>query len=198
MEDLTSTTKVLTDYFTPDEMFRFKKPKKKKSLRKKEKLDLDALEAEAIAAGLGAADLGSRKDSKRQSARDEEQKTDAEKRSSAYQAAIAKAEEASKALRQDKTKPGKSADEEELVFGDDYEDLQKSLEQARKLALRKQEEAAGSVPLAVVEMATANKDLEDADAIERDTQQNKVVITEMEEFVWGLQLSEGNMFYFSR
>ncbi|GJN26432.1 hypothetical protein PR202_gb14360 [Eleusine coracana subsp. coracana] len=189
-EDLTSTTKVLTDYFTPDEMVQFKKPKKKKSLRKKEKLDLDALEAEAIAAGLGAADLGSRKDSKRQSVREEEQKADAEKRSSAYQAAIAKAEEASKALRQDKTKPGKPAEEEELVFGDDYEDLQKSLEQARKLALRKQEETAASGPLAVVEMATANKGQEDAAATEGDAQQNKVVITEMEEFVWGLQLSE--------
>ncbi|TVU14820.1 hypothetical protein EJB05_38313 [Eragrostis curvula] len=189
-EDLTSTTKVLTDYFTQDEMVKFKKPKKKKSLRKKDKLDLDALEAEAIAAGLGAADLGSRKDSKRQSVREEEQKADAEKRSSAYQAAIAKAEEASKALRQDKTKPVKSAEEEELVFGEDYEDLQKSLEQARKLALKKQEEASASGPLAVAELAAATKAREDADTTEGDMQQNKVVITEMEEFVWGLQLSE--------
>ncbi|XP_062226749.1 SART-1 family protein DOT2-like [Phragmites australis] len=188
-EDLTSTTKMSTDYFTPDEMLQFKKPKKKKSIRKKEKLDLDALEAEAIAAGLGAADLGSRNDAKRQSAREEEQKADAEKRSSAYQAAIAKAEEASKALRQDKTTPGKSA-EEELVFGDDYEDLQRSLEQARKLALRKQEEAATSGPMSVAELATAAKGGEDADATEGDVQQNKVVITEMEEFVWGLQLNE--------
>jgi U4/U6.U5 tri-snRNP-associated protein 1 len=102
-------------------------------------------------------------------------------------------------LRQDKAKPLKSSEEEEIVFGDDYEDLQKSLGQARKLALRKQEEVAGSVPLAVVEMATSNKGQEDAAATERDAQQNKVVITEMEEFVWGLQLSEGNMFeVFSR
>ncbi|KAL6843924.1 hypothetical protein ACP4OV_026495 [Aristida adscensionis] len=189
-EDLTSTTKMSTDYFTPDEMLQFKKPKKKKSLRKKEKLDLDALEAEAKAAGLGAADRGSRNDAKRQSVREEEQKADAEKRSNAYQAAIAKAEEASKALRQDKTIPGKSTDEEELVFGDDYEDLQKSLEQARKLALRKQEEAATSGPLAVAELATATKGREDVDAAEGDAQENKVVITEMEEFVWGLQLNE--------
>ncbi|PAN40129.1 hypothetical protein PAHAL_7G293900 [Panicum hallii] len=187
-EDLTSTTKVSTDYFTPDEMLQFKKPKKKKSLRKKEKLDLDALEAEAIASGLGAADRGSRKDTRRQSAREEEQKADAEKRSSAYEAAIAKAEEASRALRPEKITPSKPAEEEELVFGDDYEDLQKSLEQARKLALRKQEEAAG--PLAVVELATATKGQEDTDAIEGDSQQNKVVITEMEEFVWGLQLNQ--------
>ncbi|CAN6269314.1 unnamed protein product, partial [Urochloa humidicola] len=186
-EDLTATTKVSTDYFTPDEMLQFKKPKKKKSLRKKEKLDLDALEAEAIASGLGAADRGSRSDARRQSAREEEQKADAEKRSSAYEAAIAKAEEASRALRQEKIAPAKLA-EEELVFGGDYEDLQKSLEQARKLALRKQEEAAG--PLAVVELATATKGQEDTDAAEGDSQQNKVVITEMEEFVWGLQLNQ--------
>ncbi|RLM73211.1 SART-1 family protein DOT2 [Panicum miliaceum] len=187
-EDLTSTSKVSTDYFTPDEMLQFKKPKKKKSLRKKEKLDLDALEAEAIASGLGAADRGSRNDARRQSAREEEQKADAEKRSSAYEAAIAKAEEASRALRPEKITPSKPAEEEELVFGDDYEDLQKSLEQARKLALRKQEEAAG--PLAVVELATATKVQEDTDATEGDSQQNKVVITEMEEFVWGLQLNQ--------
>ncbi|CAN6250176.1 unnamed protein product [Urochloa humidicola] len=187
-EDLTATTKVSTDYFTPDEMLQFKKPKKKKSLRKKEKLDLDALEAEAIASGLGAADRGSRSDARRQSAREEEQKADAEKRSSAYEAAIAKAEEASRALRPEKTAPAKLAEEEELVFGDDYEDLQKSLEQARKLALRKQEEAAG--PLAVVELATATKGQDDTDATEGDSQQNKVVITEMEEFVWGLQLNQ--------
>ncbi|KAK8449657.1 hypothetical protein SEVIR_7G251900v4 [Setaria viridis] len=187
-EDLTSTSKMSTDYFTPDEMLQFKKPKKKKSLRKKGKLDLDALEAEAIASGLGAADRGSRNDDRRQSAREEEQKADAEKRSNAYEAAIAKAEEASRALRPEKIMPAKPAEEEELVFGDDYEDLQKSLEQARKLALRKEEEAAG--PLAVVELATATKGQEDTDATEGDSQQNKVVITEMEEFVWGLQLNQ--------
>ncbi|RCV35440.1 hypothetical protein SETIT_7G240200v2 [Setaria italica] len=187
-EDLTSTAKMSTDYFTPDEMLQFKKPKKKKSLRKKGKLDLDALEAEAIASGLGAADRGSRNDDRRQSAREEEQKADAEKRSNAYEAAIAKAEEASRALRPEKIMPAKPAEEEELVFGDDYEDLQKSLEQARKLALRKEEEAAG--PLAVVELATATKGQEDTDATEGDSQQNKVVITEMEEFVWGLQLNQ--------
>ncbi|XP_037488097.1 SART-1 family protein DOT2 [Triticum dicoccoides] len=188
-EDLTSAAKMASDYYTADEMLQFKKPKKKKSHRKKEKLDLDALEAEAIASGLGAADLGSRNNGKRQSAREVEQKADAEKRSNAYQVAISKAEEASKALRQEKM-PGKPADEEELVFGDDYEDLQKSLEQARKLSLRKQEEAAGSGPLSVAEMAAANKGQGDADAAEGDAQQNKVVITEMEEFVWGLQLNE--------
>uniref|UniRef100_A0A0E0G730 SART-1 family protein n=1 Tax=Oryza nivara TaxID=4536 RepID=A0A0E0G730_ORYNI len=189
-EDLTSAAKMSSDYYTPDEMLQFKKPKKKKSLRKKEKLDLDALESEAIAAGLGTGDLGSRKDARRQAAREEEQKADAEKRNYAYQAAIAKAEEASKALRPEKNISGKHAESEELVFGEDYEDLQKSLEQARKLALRKQEETAASGPLAVAELATARIGQKDADAAEGDAQQNKVVITEMEEFVWGLQLNE--------
>lgn len=194
-EDLTSAAKMSSDYYTPDEMLQFKKPKKKKSLRKKEKLDLDALESEAIAAGLGTGDLGSRKDTRRQAAREEEQKADAEKRNYAYQAAIAKAEEASKALRPEKNISGKHAESEELVFGEDYEDLQKSLEQARKLALRKQEETAASGPLAVAELATARIGQKDADAAEGDAQQNKVVITEMEEFVWGLQLNEGDLFF---
>ncbi|KAF0934640.1 hypothetical protein E2562_026133 [Oryza meyeriana var. granulata] len=189
-EDLTSTSKISSDYYTPDEMLQFKKPKKKKSLRKKEKLDLDALESEAIAAGLGAGDLGSRNDARRQSAREEEQKADAEKRNYGYQAAIAKAEEASKALRPEKNISDKQAEPEELVFGEDYEDLQKSLEQARKLALRKQEETAASGPLAVAELATARIGQKDTDAAEGEAQQNKVVITEMEEFVWGLQLNE--------
>ncbi|KAG8089730.1 hypothetical protein GUJ93_ZPchr0011g27673 [Zizania palustris] len=189
-EDLTSATKMSSDYYTPDEMLQFKKPKKKKSLRKKEKLDLDALESEAIAAGLGAGDLGSRNDARRQSAREEEQKADAEKRNYAYQAAIAKAEEASKALRQERNISGKQIEAEELVFGEDYEDLQKSLEQARKLALRKLEETAVSGHLAIAELASASKGQKDADAADGEVQQNKVVITEMEEFVWGLQLNE--------
>ncbi|KAL5205108.1 hypothetical protein ABZP36_009979 [Zizania latifolia] len=189
-EDLTSATKMSSDYYTPDEMLQFKKPKKKKSIRKKERLDLDALESEAIAAGLGAGDLGSRNDAKRQSAREEEQKADTEKRNYAYQAAIAKAEEASKALRQEKNISGKQTEGEELVFGEDYEDLHKSLEQARKLALRQLKETVTSGPLTVAELATASKGQKDADAAEGEAQHNKVVITEMEEFVWGLQLNE--------
>ncbi|CAD6216963.1 unnamed protein product [Miscanthus lutarioriparius] len=204
-DDLLSKKSMLSHYddqmedegVTLDEGGRFtgeaekKLEEKKKSLRKKEKLDLDAFEAEAIASGLGAVDRGSRNDGKRQSAREEEQAADAEKRNSAYQTAIAKAEEASKALREEKTAPTKPAEEEEFVFGDDYEDLQKSLEQARKLALRKQEEAAASGPQSIVELATATKSQEDTEATEGDSEQNKVVITEMEEFVWGLQLNQG-------
>jgi len=191
-EDLNSLSKNTSDYYTPDEMLQFKKPKKKKSLRKREKLDLDALEAEAVSAGLGAGDLGSRKDPKRLSAKEEEAKTEAEMRSKAYQSAFAKAEEASKILQQEQTLTGKAVEDDDMVFGEDYEDLEKSLEQARKLVLKRQEEAAPSGPQAVALLATANKEQGDTQSSAvGETQENKVVITEMEEFVLGLQLNEG-------
>ncbi|KAK6139718.1 hypothetical protein DH2020_026549 [Rehmannia glutinosa] len=132
-EDLNSTGKISTDYYTQEEMTKFKKPKKKKSLRKKDKLDLDALEAEAKSAGLGSEDLGSRNDGRRQNLREEQDRIEAEMRSNAYQSAYAKADEASKALRQEQDNPN-------LGSGDQPE--------------------------------------------------SKVVFTEMEEFVWGLQLDE--------
>ncbi|KAI0509779.1 hypothetical protein KFK09_010375 [Dendrobium nobile] len=190
-EDLSSSVKIQSDYFTTDEMLQFKKPKKKKSLRKKERLDLDALEAEARAAGLGLGDLGTRGDMKRLSTREEEEKSMAEARSNAYQAALAKAEEASKFLREGQTLTSKPTDNDNLVFGEDFEDLQKSLEQARKLALKKQDEVASSGPQAVALLATAHKELDVAqDSAGGDIQENKVVITEMEEFVLGLQINE--------
>ncbi|PKU65094.1 hypothetical protein MA16_Dca004709 [Dendrobium catenatum] len=190
-EDLSSSVKIQSDYFTIDEMLQFKKPKKKKSLRKKERLDLDALEAEARAAGLGLGDLGTRGDMKRLSTREEEEKSMAEARSNAYQAALAKAEEASKFLREGQSLTSKPTDNDNLVFGEDFEDLQKSLEQARKLALKKQDEVASSGPQAVALLATAHRELDVAqDSAGGDIQENKVVITEMEEFVLGLQINE--------
>ncbi|KAJ6828776.1 SART-1 family protein DOT2 [Iris pallida] len=190
-EDLTSSGKNSSDYFTPDEMLQFKKPKKKKSLRKREKLDLDALEAEAKSAGLGTGDLGSRNDSKRQSAKEQEAKIEAEMRNSAYQSALSKAQEASKALRQEQTLTVKPMEDEDMVFGEDYEDLEKSLEQARKVALRRKEESSASGPHAVALMAIANKKEEDTQTLTTgESQENKVVITEMEEFVLGLQFNE--------
>lgn len=192
-EDLSAAGKTSSDYYTAEEMLQFKKPKKKKSLRKKEKLDLDALEAEAIAAGLGAGDLGSRNDPKRQVAREEQERAEAEKRSNAYQAAIAKAEEASKVLQQEQTITVQSVpQDEELVFGEDYEDLQSSLEQARRLALRKQDESIPVGPQAVALLATSKKREEEASSIE-EAQENKIVITEMEDFLMGLQLNQGNV-----
>lgn len=130
-------------------MLQFKKPKKKKSLRKREKLDLDALEAEAISSGLGVGDLGSRKDSKRQSAKEEAAKIEAEIRSNAYQSALAKAEEASRVLRSEQTLTIAAEEDDDMVFGEDYDDLKKSLDQSRKLTLKKKEEADLSGPQAV-------------------------------------------------
>ncbi|CAH1441974.1 unnamed protein product [Lactuca virosa] len=187
-EDLTSTGKVTTDYYTTEEMMKFKKPKKKKSLRKKDKLDLDALEAEAKSAGLGTEDRGSRADGKRQAQKEAQERSEAEKRNIAFQSAYIKADEASKALRMEQTLPIQNADEDSFVFGDDDEELNKSLQRARKLALKKKDDVAPSGPQSIVLLASSvskNADVESSEA-----QENKVVFTEMEEFVWGLQLDE--------
>ncbi|XAR63764.1 hypothetical protein NMG60_11023830 [Bertholletia excelsa] len=192
-QDLSSSEKISSDYYTQEEMLKFKKPKKKKSLRKKEKLDIDALEAEAVAAGLGAGDLGSRNDGKRQSVREEQERSEAAMRSNAFQVAYAKAEEASKALRLEQTVTVKTEEEDEPVFGDDDEDLRKSLERVRKLALKKQDESAASGPQAVALLASStasNSATDEQNPMAGETQENKVVFTEMEEFVWGLQLDE--------
>ncbi|XP_039014085.1 SART-1 family protein DOT2-like isoform X1 [Hibiscus syriacus] len=139
-------------------MLRFKKPKKKKALRKKEKLDIDALEAEAISAGLGAGDLGSRNDSRRRAIKEEEAKSEAEKRNNAYQAAYAKADEASKLLTLEQTLIVKHEEDENQIFADDEEDLYTSLEKARRLALKKQEEKSGPQAIALLaSKATSNQ-----------------------------------------
>ncbi|KAK4796288.1 hypothetical protein SAY86_028614 [Trapa natans] len=190
-EDLTSTSRKSLDYYTQEEMLQFKKPKKKKSIRKKEKLDLDALEAEAISSGLGAGDLGSRNDVRGQAVREEQEKSEAERRNNAYQLAYAKAEEASKLLRLEQTLPVKRGDEESAIFDED-EDFYKSLERARKLTLKKQkEEVSGPKAVALLATSTAsNQTSGGQNQPSAEEQENKVVITEMEEFVWGLQLDE--------
>ncbi|WCJ19637.1 SART-1 family [Euphorbia peplus] len=188
-EDLNSSGKISSDYYTQEEMLKFKKPKKKKSIRKKEKLDLDALEVEAVSAGLGVGDLGSRNDGRRQAIIEERDRSEAEMRSSAYQTALAKADEASKALQLEQTSASKLDEDENPEFVDDDEELFKSLERARKLALHKQEETYG--PQAVARLATSsttNKQV--ADEPIGEPEENKVVFTEMDEFVWGLQLDE--------
>lgn len=193
-EDLDSSAKTSSDYYTHEEMLRFKKPKKKKSLRKKDKLDLDALEAEAVSAGLGINDLGSRSNGKRQALREEQEKSEADKRSSAYQSAHARAEEASNALRPERRTTLQPVEEDDdTVFGDDDDDLRKSLERARKLALEKQVEAAPSGPQAIALLASSaatNSGTDNDNTLSGEPQENKVVFTEMEEFVWGLQLGE--------
>ncbi|KAM3683684.1 hypothetical protein ACB094_12G165500 [Castanea mollissima] len=191
-EDLNAIGKITSDYYTQEEMLQFKKPKKKKSLRKKEKLDLDALEAEALSSGLGVGDLGSRNDARRQAIREEQYRAEAELRNNAYQSAYAKADEASKSLLMEQTLPVKLEEDENPVFADDNDDLYKSLERTRKLALKKQEEAA-SGPQAVALLATtarSSQTTEDQNPTTGESQENRVVFTEMEEFVWGLQLDE--------
>ncbi|KAL0410316.1 UNVERIFIED_CONTAM: SART-1 family protein DOT2 [Sesamum latifolium] len=192
-EDLDSTAKILTDYYTQDEMTKFKKPKKKKSLRKKEKLDLDALEAEARSAGLGAGDLGSRRDGRRQNLKEEQEKIEAEMRRNAYESAYAKADEASKALRQEQVPFVQTEEDDAPVFGDDDDELRKSLERARKIALKKQDEEEKSAPQVITLLATSTANdstAENPNSGSGDQQENKVIFTEMEEFVWGLQLDE--------
>ncbi|CAN4114981.1 unnamed protein product [Withania somnifera] len=192
MEDLNSSGKLLSDYYTQEEMVQFKKPKKKKSLRKKEKLDLDSLEAEAKSAGLGVSDLGSRNDKTRQVLTEEKERAETEMRRNAYQAAYAKAEEASKALRPEKTN-NDQREEDDAVFDDDDDELRKSLERARKLALRKQEGLAKTFPESIASLAASRANdstMDNPSSVSGEAEENKVVFTEMEEFVWGLQLDE--------
>ncbi|KAL8492745.1 hypothetical protein ACS0TY_024082 [Phlomoides rotata] len=193
-EDLNSTGKISTDYYTQEEMTQFKKPKKKKnSLRKKDKLDLNALEAEAISAGLGAGDLGSRKDRSRQNLKEEQERIEAETRLNAYQSAYARADEASKALRQEQVYSKQTEEDDTPVFGDDDDELRKSLERARKIALRKQSEEEKSGRMMIKFLASsAAKDTtaDNSNTGSGDQPESKVVFTEMEEFVWGLQLDE--------
>lgn len=194
-EDLNASVKVSHDYYTQDEMLKFKKPKKKKSLRKKEKLDMDALEAEAISSGLGVGDLGSRNESRRQARKEEQERSEAEMRNNAYQSAYAKADEASRSLQLVQTSSVRLEDNGDTFIADDDEDLYKSLERARKLALKKQEAASGPEAVALLAKATtSNQATDDQNTKAGELQENKVVFTEMEEFVWGLQLDEGTVF----
>ncbi|KAL3721125.1 hypothetical protein ACJRO7_005878 [Eucalyptus globulus] len=192
-EDLTSSAKTSSDYYTQEELLRFRKPKKKKSLRKKEKLDLDALEAEAVSAGLGVGDLGSRKDGRRQASREEQEKIEAEMRKNAFQLAYAKAEEASRLLRVEQSLPVKTENDENMVIADDDEDLYKSLERARKLALKKQEEKGASGPKAIALRASSipsTHNAENQSVTTGESQESRVVMTEIEGFVSGLEVDE--------
>ncbi|WJX60011.1 hypothetical protein P8452_45265 [Trifolium repens] len=185
-EDLTSYGKVpSSDYYSHEDMLQFKKPKKKKSLRKKDKLS-NAFEAEAISLGLGIGDVGSRKYAKRQAIKDEQEKL---ARNNAYQSAYAKADEAVKLLR-----PEQYLNVETPVFVDDDEDLRKSLEKARRLALKKQEEIGGaSGPQAIALFASSNpsnQTVDDQNSTAGESRKNKMVFTEMEVFVSAHQIDE--------
>ncbi|CAN1157071.1 SART-1 family protein DOT2, partial [Linum perenne] len=181
-EDANSSGKILSDYYSQEEMIQFKKPKKKKSfLQKKDKLDMEALEQEAISEGLGAGDLGSRNDRSRIKAREEQDRHKAEMRNAAaYQLAYAKADEASKALQLGQTIPDEY---------DDDDDLHKSVERARKLALKKQKDVVLVGPDAIARLATTFKS--NQMAYDQEEGPKVVVFTEIEEFVSGLQFDQG-------
>lgn len=190
-ESLAQPGTVISDYYTQEEMLQFKKPKKKKKLRKKDRLDIDALEAEAVAAGLGSGDLGSRDDTERKISRENALKAEAELRKSAYQNAYKKAAEASRGLRDEKSSNAMQVDEDgDAVFGVEDQDLYKSLEKARQAALKKQAESSGSGPQAVARLAVAANQAKGNGQSSNEVQENKVIFTEMEEFVWSLQLDE--------
>ncbi|CAJ2650963.1 unnamed protein product [Trifolium pratense] len=160
----------------PIEMLQFKKSKKKKSLRKKDKLDINALEAESISLGLDVGDLGWRKDAKRKTIQDEQERL---ARNNAYQFAYAKAVEACKLLRQEQSRNVKSP-----VFADDDEDLRKSLEKARRLALKNQEEKGVFCPQAIAVIASSNpcnETVDDQISTARKSRENKIVFREIKE-----------------
>ncbi|MCL7023825.1 hypothetical protein MKW94_026342, partial [Papaver nudicaule] len=176
LESLVTSVKTSSHYYTPEEMLQFNKTKKQKSLRKKDKLDVDALEKEAVSAGLGVGDRGSRKDGKMQSAKEEQLRSEAQKRSDAYKSAKVKAEEACKALQHEQVSIFPVNEAENLVFGDEDDDLYKSIEMVRKQALRKQNDATGAQAI--------------ASAITAISQDDRVVFSETEGFVSGLHLDE--------
>ncbi|RZC47149.1 hypothetical protein C5167_040081 [Papaver somniferum] len=186
LESLVTPVKIPSDYYTQEEMLRINKPKKQKSLGKKDKLDLDALELEAISAGLGVGDRGSRKDGKLQSDKEEQLRSEAQKRSDAYKSAIVRAEEACKALRHEQVSTFPVNEAENLVFGDEDDDLYKSIEKARKLALRKQN-VATAAQAAASAITASNKSLENQTTEAEVTQDDKIVFTETERFVWGFR-----------
>ncbi|CAN0929151.1 Vacuolar sorting protein 3 [Linum grandiflorum] len=72
------------------------------------------------------------------------------------------------------------------------DDLHKSIDRARKLALKKQKDAVVG-PEAIACLATtlkSNQMTDDQNAATEEGQEGKVVFTEIEEFVWGLQFDE--------
>ena len=118
-----------------------------------------------------------------QAIKEEQERSESKMRSNAY-----RSEEASKLLRQKQTLNVKTEEDEIPGFvDDDDEDLRKSLEKARRLALKKYEQEGVSGLGAIALLATSNHTNESG-----ESRQNKVVFTEMEEFVWALQIHEGN------
>lgn len=73
------------------------------------------------------------------------------------------------------------------MCGDNDDDLQKSLERARKLALKRQDEAVTSGPQAIARIASSQISKFQYQQRHRKSR----LSSQMEEFFWGLQLDEG-------
>ena len=144
---------------------------------------------------MGVGDLSSRDDTERKVSKENVEKVEAELRKSAYQNAYKKETEASKGLRDEKSSDAMHVDEDGyVVFGGEDEDIYKSLVKTRKVKLRKKEESSsGYGPHTIAWLAlTANQEKGNGQIqSSSDVQEDKVVFTEMEEFVWSLQLDEG-------
>ncbi|KAI5398633.1 SART-1 family protein DOT2 [Lathyrus oleraceus] len=100
---------------------------------------------------------------------------------------------ACKLLGREQSLNNKTWEDETLAFADDDEDHRKSLEKARRLALKKQEEKGASGPQAIALLAASNpsnETVDDQDSTAGESRENKVVFTEMEEFVWGLHIDQ--------
>ncbi|KAF6169029.1 hypothetical protein GIB67_038526 [Kingdonia uniflora] len=153
--------------------------------------NLDVLGVEAISSGLGVEDLSLRNDPKRL-AKEDKERSEAQMRKEAYQMASYKANEASKALWQNSISNFEVDEVENPIFGDE-EDFNKSLEKARNLALKRQDQTVTSGPqlaasLAIVSIKqSGNTQIKPSS---EKTQENRVVFSELEEFVWGLQLNK--------
>ncbi|XP_074294753.1 SART-1 family protein DOT2-like [Silene latifolia] len=97
--------------------------------------------------------------------------------------------EASRALRLEQTLSSVKEEDDTDFFAEDDEDLQKSLERARKLALKKQDELDAVARLAAA-AAVSTQSADAQNSTSGNALDNKVVFTEMEEFVWGLRSEE--------
>ncbi|PNY10562.1 SART-1 family protein, partial [Trifolium pratense] len=79
------------------------------------------------------------------------------------------------------------------VFADDDEDLRKSLEKARRLALKNQEEKGVFRPQAIAVIASSNpcnETVDDQISTARKSRENKIVFREIKESVWRHRINE--------
>eukprot|EP00898_Chlorokybus_atmophyticus_P001200 jgi/Chlat1/2080/Chrsp17S02634 len=156
------------DYFTPDEMAQFKRPKTKKKKKIRQKTTELLQELEAQAAEATAQDHGSRRLKEADGAAQALQDSS---RSTAYERAFAKAEAASRTLR---ATVDEAAEDEDL-------EMMESLRRARRLALK------GAAPRADVgAVVAAIRQGNQVTAADGDDDGEKLVFTDTGEFCRGI------------